>query len=188
MTNMLLYSKDLYSPSLHQSWLLHLISLRSWKQQVSTIYRFILFYFLSLKVILYPWMLYYVYAVDISAGICWLTWLSCLLILTIISNEAWSTCWLDSRRPICWPIYIYIYIWVLLFHKIQEIYGYALFVWWITLIYLYDHICIHLIEVCIIVLKKKRKWQIMPKYIHFITCFLPDRPLHYGGLSHILKL
>ena len=102
---MLLYSKDLYSPSLHQSWLLHLISLRSWKQQVWTIHRFILFYFLSLKVILYSWMLYYVYAVDISAGICWLTWLSCLLILTIISNEAWSTCWLDSRRPICWHIY-----------------------------------------------------------------------------------
>ena len=104
---MLLYSKDLYSPSLHQSWLLHLISLRSWKQLVWTIHRFILFYFLSLKVILYSWMLYYVYAVDISAGICWLTWLPCLLILTIISNEAWSTCWLDSRRPICWHIYIY---------------------------------------------------------------------------------
>ena len=101
------YSKDLYSPSLYQSWLLHLISLRSWKQQgVWTIQRFILFFlfiFLLLKVILYPWMLYF--AVDMSAGICWLTWLSCLLILTIISNEAWSTCWLDSRRPICWHIY-----------------------------------------------------------------------------------
>ena len=126
MINMLLYSKDLYSPSLHQSWLLHLISLRSWKQLVWTIHRFILFYFLSLKVILYSWMLYYVYAVDISAGICWLTWLPCLLILTIISNEAWSTCWLDSRWPICW--HIYIYAWVLLVHKIQEIYGYALLV------------------------------------------------------------
>ena len=52
-------------------------------------------------------------------------------------------------------IYIYIYI-----YKIQEIYGYALFVWWITFIYLYDHVCTHLIQVCIIVLKKKRKWQI----------------------------
>ena len=61
------------------------------------------FYFLLLKVILYPWMLYYV--VDMSAGICWLTWLSCLLILTIISRKAWSTCWLDSRWPIC--VYIY---------------------------------------------------------------------------------
>ena len=59
-------------------------------------------------------------------------------------------------------IYIYIYIRVLLVHKIQEIYGYALFVWWITFIYLYDHVCIHLIEVCIIVLKK-RKWQIYAK-------------------------
>ena len=102
------YSKDLYSPSIHQSWLPHLITLRSWKQQgVWTIQRFILFfYFLLLKVILYPWMLYY--AVDMSAGICWLTWLSCWLILTIISNEAWSTCSLDSRRPICWHIYMYI--------------------------------------------------------------------------------
>ena len=66
------------------------------------------FYFLLLKVMLYSWMLYY--AVDMSAGICWRTWLSCLLILTVISNEAWSTCWLDSRQPICWDIYIYIYI------------------------------------------------------------------------------
>ena len=38
-------SKDLYSPSIHQSWLPHLISLRSWKQQgVWTIQRFILFF------------------------------------------------------------------------------------------------------------------------------------------------
>ena len=109
MINMLLYSKDLYSPSLHQSWLLHLISLRSWKQQVWTIHRFILFYFLSLKVILYSWMLYYVYAVDISAGICWLTWLSCLLILTIISNEAWSTCWSTWQSSANMLTYIYIY-------------------------------------------------------------------------------
>ena len=44
------YSKDLYSPSLHQSGLLHLISLRSWKQQgVWTIQRFILFLFLVTK-------------------------------------------------------------------------------------------------------------------------------------------
>ena len=86
-------------------------------------------------------------------------------------------------------IYIYIYIRVLLVHKIQEIYGYALFVWWITFIYLYDHVCIHLIEVCVIVLKKKNESdKYMPKYIHFITCFMPDRPLHYEGLSHILKL
>ena len=62
------------------------------------------FYFLLLKVILYSSILYY--AVDMSAGICWLTWLSCLLVLTIISNEAWSTCSLDSRWPICWHIYI----------------------------------------------------------------------------------
>ena len=58
---------------------------------------------------------------------------------------------------------IYIYIRVLLVHKIQEIYGYVLFVWWITFIYLYDHVCIHLIKVCVIVLKKKRKWQIYAK-------------------------
>ena len=58
---------------------------------------------------------------------------------------------------------IYLYIRVLLVHKIQEIYGYALFVWWITFIYLYDHVCIHLIEVCVIVLKKKGKWQIYAK-------------------------
>ena len=57
------------------------------------------FYFLLQKVILYSWILYC--AVDMSAGICWLTLLSCWLILTIISNEAWSTCSLDSR-PICW--------------------------------------------------------------------------------------
>ena len=37
--------KDLYSPSIHQSWLPHLITLRSWKQQgVWTIQRFILFF------------------------------------------------------------------------------------------------------------------------------------------------
>ena len=66
------------------------------------------FYLLLQKVILYSWILYC--AVDMSAGICWLTWLSCLLIFTcnlIISNKAWSTCWLDSRRPICWDIYKY---------------------------------------------------------------------------------
>ena len=60
------YSKDLYSPSIHQSWLHHLMSLRSWRQQgVWTIQRFILsfFYFLLQKVILYSWILYC--AVDI---------------------------------------------------------------------------------------------------------------------------
>ena len=34
-----------------------------------------------------------------------------------------------------------------LVHKIQKIYGYALFAWWITSICLYYHICVHLIEV-----------------------------------------
>ena len=44
------YSKDLCSPSIHQSWLPHLISLRSWKQEgVWTIHRFILFLFLVTK-------------------------------------------------------------------------------------------------------------------------------------------
>ena len=44
------YSKDLYSPSIHQSWLPHLISLRSWKQQgVWTIQRLIFFLFLVTK-------------------------------------------------------------------------------------------------------------------------------------------
>ena len=87
-------------------------------------------------------------------------------------------------------IYIYIYIRVLLVHKIQEIHGCALFVWWITLIYLYDHVCIHLIEVCVIVIKKKKNEsdKCMPNYIHFVTCFMPDRPLDYEGISHILKL
>ena len=43
-------SKDLYSRSIHQSWLPHLISLRSWKQQgVWTIQRFIFFLFLVTK-------------------------------------------------------------------------------------------------------------------------------------------
>ena len=140
------------------------------------------FYFLLLKVILYSWILYY--AVDMSAGICWLTWLSCLLVLTIISNEAWSTCWLDSRWPICWHIYIR----VLLVHKIQEFYCSALFVWWITFIYLYDHVCIHLIEVCVIVLKKKRKWQIYAKIYPVHNLFHAWWTLDYEGISHILKL
>ena len=75
-----------------------------------------------------------------------------------------------NRRTATWNlfvkyiyIYIYIYIRVRLVHKIQEIFGYALFVSWITSIYLYDHVCIHLIEVCVIVFKKKRKWQIYAK-------------------------
>ena len=39
------YSKDLYSPSIHQSWLHHLISLRSWRQQgVWTIQRLKLYF------------------------------------------------------------------------------------------------------------------------------------------------
>ena len=44
------YSKDLYiSPSIHQSWLHHLMSLRSWRQPgVWTIQRFILSFFLFL--------------------------------------------------------------------------------------------------------------------------------------------
>ena len=58
---------------------------------------------------------------------------------------------------------------------------------YITFIYLYDHLCIHLIEVCIIVLKNESD-KYMPKYIQFITCFMPDRPLDYEGISHILKL
>ena len=44
----------------------------------------------------------------------------------------------------------YVDIRVLLVQKIEEIYGYALFVWWITSIYLYDHVCMHLIEVYVL--------------------------------------
>ena len=44
----------------------------------------------------------------------------------------------------------YVDIRVLLVQKIEEIYGYALFVWWVTSIYLYDHVCMHLIEVYVL--------------------------------------
>ena len=46
----------------------------------------------------------------------------------------------------------YVDIRVLLVQKIQEIYGYALLVWPITSIYLYDydHVCIHLTEVYVV--------------------------------------
>ena len=180
------YSKDLYSTSLHQSWLPHLISLRSWKQQgVWTIQRFILFfYFLLLKVILYPWMLYC--AVDMSVGICWLTWLSCWLILTIILNEAGSTCWLDSHWPICWHIFIYKgafssqdprNLWLCLVCLVNNFY---LPLW--SRMYTPNWSLRHCIE------KKKESDKYMPKYIQFITCFMPDRPLDYEGTSHILKL
>ena len=114
------YSKDLYSPStcINQSWLPHLIILRSWKQQgqqgVWTIQRFILFFISCYKKLNYFIHEYYT-IVDMSAGICWLTWLSCWLILSTISNEAWSTFALTVGQ--------YVHIRVLLVHKIQEIYG-----------------------------------------------------------------
>ena len=73
-------------------------------------------------------------------------------------------------------IYIYIYIRGLLVHRIQEIYGYALLVWWITSIYLYDHVYTPnwSLHHC---MKKKTKVTNQPKYSDFITCFMPDRPL-----------
>ena len=84
---------------------------------------------------------------------------------------------------------VYIYMGAFSSQDPRNVWLCLMFVWWITLIYLYDHVCIHLIEVCIIVFKKKNESdKYMPKYIHFITCFMPDRPLHYEGLSHILKL
>ena len=164
------YSKDLYSPSIHQSWLHHLMSLRSWRQQgVWTIQRFILsfFYFLLQKVILYSWILYC--AVDMSAGICWLTWLSCWLILTIISNEAsfWSTCWLD-RRPICWHKGAFSSedprnLWLCLVCLVNN---FNLPLW--SCMYTPNW------SICVILHLKKQKWQIYAKIVHFITCSTPD--------------
>lgn len=43
--------------------------------------------------------------------------------------------------------FIHIMLYCLRVGKIQEVYDYALFFWWITLIYSYGHLCIHLIEI-----------------------------------------
>ena len=71
----------MYSPSIHQLWLLHLIILRSLKatRMLDNSEVHSLFYFFLQKVTLYSWILYC--AVDMSPGICWLTWLTCWLIL-----------------------------------------------------------------------------------------------------------
>ena len=127
------------------------------------------FYFLLQKVILYSWILYC--AVDMSASICWLTWLSCWLILTIISKyEAsfWSTCWLDSHRPICW-------------HK-GALSSEDRRNLWLCLVCvvsnfnlpLWSHMYAPNWSIRVKLHLKKRKWQIYAKIVHFITCSMPD--------------
>ena len=70
----------------------------------------------------------------------------------------------------------YVDIRVLLVQKIQEIYAYALFVWWITSIYLYDHVCMHLTEVYVLyyIWKNESDKYNYAKIVHFITCSMPD--------------
>ena len=127
------------------------------------------FYFLLLLLLsyTYSWILYY--AVDMSGSICWLTWLSCWLTLTIISNEAsfWSTCWLDSQ-PICWHKGALSSedrrnLWLCLVCVVSN---FNLPLW--SRMYAPNwsiRVKLHL---------KKRKRQIYAKYCYFITCSMPD--------------
>ena len=69
------YSKDLYSPSLYQSWLLHLISLRSWKQQgVWTIQRLILFFIYCYKKL---YFIHEYYTVLLTCQLAFVDWHGC---------------------------------------------------------------------------------------------------------------
>ena len=98
------YSKDLYmySPSVHQSWLPPSDYPEIMKAIRMLDHSEVYSFFISFYKKLYFIHEYYTMLLTCHlVRVCWLTWLTCWLILFTISNEAWLTCWLDSFT-ICW--------------------------------------------------------------------------------------
>ena len=91
-----------------------------------------------------------------------------LTILTILSNEAWSTCSLDSHRPIWWHKGAFSSqdprnLWLSLVCLVNN---FDLPLW--SHMYRPNWSLRHGIK------NKKWKWQMYAKIIHFITCSTPD--------------
>ena len=92
----------MYSPSVHQSWLPPSDYPEIMKAIRMLDHSEVYSFFISFYKKLYFIHEYYTMLLTCHlVRICWLTWLTCWLILFTISNEAWLTCWLDSFT-ICW--------------------------------------------------------------------------------------
>ena len=130
------YNEDLYSPSIHQPWLPHLIILRPRKQQgVWTIQRFSLFLnYLYKCYILFK--LYY--TVDMSADM-----LTDMVDVLTNVNQYWPR----FGQHIDWQWEHILTRGCLQYKRYKKFMIKCIVCLLSTLIYLYGHICIHLIEV-----------------------------------------